>query len=154
MVDGFLEGREECLHSQLGWLYFSGLSQWIAKISNMFDISPTLHDSLYPDLGSALEIVLSWIFMACRLHFPSCPIVLLPYLKKNCHSVLVKYQGSTSRQAVETNEPFLKANWPVVKTESVQVFNRRVSNISTGQAWNHYNKNQHLTQMRRLLWTL
>ena len=28
------------------WLWFPGLSWWICKISNMFDISPTLYDSV------------------------------------------------------------------------------------------------------------
>ena len=40
---------------------------------------PTM--TLYLDLGSAdLEAVLSWISVACRSQFRSCPILLLSYM--------------------------------------------------------------------------
>ena len=64
-----------------------------------------------------------------------------------CHPVVVKYQEFTSRQAVHTNRPYLKANRPVanitdltwtlpVKTGSLLVFKNIVDNISEGQARN------------------
>ena len=57
-------------------------SKSIDKISNMFDISPTLHDSVCGPWLPHLETILSWISRACQLHFPSCPIPLLSCLEK------------------------------------------------------------------------
>ena len=59
-------------------LYFSGLSQWISKKLNMFDISPTLHDSVsrlwLRQPGNCLVNYLRLVW----LHTQFCS-VLLPY---------------------------------------------------------------------------
>ena len=63
---------EQCLLSRLGLVVLSHDVTVDRKITNMFDISLTL--SL--DLSSIhLIIILSWVSMACEIHFPSCPIL-------------------------------------------------------------------------------
>ena len=122
----FFVGREQCLQSWLGSVVVSWLFHrpWT---------------NLYPDLGSAhLETVLSWISIACRSHFTSCPN-LLPSWKNflACHGQIPGHPLPTS---VHTNQPFSKANRPVVnttdltwtlpiKTASLPVFSCRVGNI-------------------------
>ena len=60
---------------------------------------------------------------------------------------LFEYQGTTYRQAIRTNQPYLKGNYIVInikdltwtlhiKMRSFPVFNRRVGNISAGQVGN------------------
>ena len=104
--------------------------------------------NLYPDCFSAhLKTAMLWISTACLLHFPSCPFLLKSCLEKL--PILVKYQDSTSLQAINTKQPYFKANRPFVnitdltwtlpvKRGSRPVSNHRVGNISAGQAGNTY----------------
>ena len=66
---------------------------------------------------------------------------------KICRLVLVKYQDSISKQAINTKQPYLNGNrhvvnitnltWSLpVKTGSIPVFHHRVGYISAGQAGN------------------
>ena len=89
-----------------------GLSQWISKISNMFDISPILHDSFQ-------TVALPTWKLSCHrsqllVSYTFCLVLYCNHIVLNSWPILVKYQDSSSRQAVNTNQPFLKANRPVV----------------------------------------
>ena len=91
---------------------FPGLLWCIGKISNMFDIAPTLHESVSGH----------W------LHPPqNCPVVDLYGLSETLSVLLytvkilsgrtfqpflVKCLNTNTRQAVHTNQPYLKQNQP------------------------------------------
>ena len=125
----------------------------------MFDILLT-SKALYPPAGicsTHLETVLLWICTASGLIFPSYPIVLSFLSFKTCHPVLVKYQDSTSRQAVnkyttllESKQACRKHNGPDMDNCSLPVFNRRVGNISAGQARNTYRQAMNIKPTRGL----
>ena len=112
-----------------------------AKKSKIFDISPSLHNS-----SSRPWLLLSG----------NCPVVsiydlvvITSHLVLYCYCLVYKHlmachshvQGITSREAIDTNQAYLKGNRPVInipgliwflaiKTGCLQVFGHRVYNTS------------------------
>ena len=109
------------------------------------NILPSLHDSV---TGHWLRPpgncpVLDLCGLSVALHVLPPTVTVLS--GRTSQTVMVKYQDTTSRQALHTNQPYLKGNRPVVnitdhtwtlpiKMGSLPVFTSRVGNISAGQA--------------------
>ena len=106
----------------------------------MFDISPTLHESvsgpwLCPP-GNPPVVDLYGMSVTLPVWFYTDTVLSL----RTSWSAMVKYQDNTSQQALHINRPYLKANWPVVnindltwtlpvKMGNLPIFNLRVGNI-------------------------